>query len=144
MSSSEPNQPIAEEALRRIVKLYYIEANIVGHSAELCQRARKDHAVPILNELKAWSYEQRRRLSAKSHLANARQYTLTCWNALTQPSGPRAAVLYTLFESAKLNELNPEAYLADVIDRTARGHPINRLSELLPWHWKQGEVQPAD
>jgi transposase len=52
-------------------------------------------------------------------------------------------MLYTILESAKLNRLNPEAYLADVIDRMAKGHPINRLSELLPWNWKQQETDPA-
>jgi transposase len=45
-------------------------------------------------------------------------------------------VLYTLIESAKLNGLDPEAYLADVIDRMARGHPNTRLAELLPWNWR--------
>jgi transposase len=49
--------------------------------------------------------------------------------------GARAAVIYTLIESAKLNGLDPEAYLADVIDRMAKGHPISRLAELLPWNW---------
>ncbi len=55
----------------------------------------------------------------------------------SETGGERAAVLYTVLESAKLNGLNPEAYLADVIDRMAKGHPINRLSELLPWNWNQ-------
>ena len=45
-------------------------------------------------------------------------------------------MLYTLIESAKLNGLDPEAYLADIIDRMAKGHPNTRLAELLPWHWK--------
>jgi hypothetical protein len=54
--------------------------------------------------------------------------------------GKRAATLYTVLESAKLNGLDPEAYLADVIDRMAKGHPINRLAELLPWNW---HGQPA-
>lgn len=49
--------------------------------------------------------------------------------------GERAAVIYTVLETAKLNGLDPEAYLADIIDRMAKGHPINRLSELLPWYW---------
>jgi transposase len=48
--------------------------------------------------------------------------------------GERAAVLYTILETAKLNGLNPEAYLAGVIERMAKGHPINRLTELLPWN----------
>jgi hypothetical protein len=43
-------------------------------------------------------------------------------------------MVYTVLESAKLNGLDPETYLADVIDRMARGHPINRLAELLPWN----------
>ena len=50
--------------------------------------------------------------------------------------GERAAILYTVLESAKLNGLDPQTWLADVIDRMANGHPINRLSELLPWNWK--------
>ena len=46
----------------------------------------------------------------------------------------RAAALYTLIESAKLNGLDPEPYLADVLTRIA-DHPARRLAELLPWHW---------
>ena len=53
----------------------------------------------------------------------------------SEAGGERAAILYTVLESAKLNGLDPETYLADVIDRMAKGHPINRLSELLPWNW---------
>ena len=49
--------------------------------------------------------------------------------------GERAAILYTVLESAKLNGLDPQAWLRDVIDRMAKGHPINRLGELLPWNW---------
>jgi transposase len=48
--------------------------------------------------------------------------------------GERAAVLYTLLETAKLNELNPEAYLRFVLERIAE-HPSNRLGELLPWNY---------
>ena len=47
--------------------------------------------------------------------------------------GDRAAILYTIIESAKLNDLDPEGYLASVLDRLARGHLNNRLEELLPW-----------
>jgi IS66 C-terminal element len=53
-------------------------------------------------------------------------------------------VLYTILQSAKLNGLNPEVYLADVIDRMTKGHPINRLSELLPWNWKQKDNAPNE
>jgi transposase len=49
--------------------------------------------------------------------------------------GERAATMYTLIATAKLNDINPQAWLADVLGRIA-DHPIQRLSELLPWHWK--------
>ena len=52
--------------------------------------------------------------------------------------GRRAAAIYSLIESAKLNGLNPQHYLADVLARIA-DHPARRIAELLPWNW-----QPLD
>ncbi len=48
--------------------------------------------------------------------------------------GQRAAAMYTLIETAKMNGLDAEAWLADVIARIA-DHHINRIDELLPWNW---------
>jgi transposase len=47
--------------------------------------------------------------------------------------GERAAAAYTLIETAKLNGLDPQAYLRDVLARIAE-HPINRIADLLPWN----------
>lgn len=49
--------------------------------------------------------------------------------------GDRAAAAYTLLESAKLNGINPQAYLTWVLGAIA-DHPVNRIDELLPWNYK--------
>ena len=49
--------------------------------------------------------------------------------------GRRAAAVYTIVETARMNGLDPEAYLADVLARIA-DHPASRIDELLPWHWR--------
>jgi hypothetical protein len=46
-----------------------------------------------------------------------------------------AAAMYTLTETAKMNGINPEGYLRDVLARIT-DHPINRIGELLPWNWR--------
>ena len=49
--------------------------------------------------------------------------------------GERAAAIYSLLGSAKLNGYNPEAFLREVLARIA-DHPINQIAELLPWNLK--------
>ena len=52
----------------------------------------------------------------------------------SERGGERAAVMYTLIQTAKLNDVDPQAWLASVLARIAN-HPINRIDELLPWNW---------
>lgn len=54
--------------------------------------------------------------------------------------GERAAAFYTLVRTARLNGVEPEAWLTDVIARIG-AHPINRLAELLPWNWSPPATQ---
>ena len=57
--------------------------------------------------------------------------------------GETLARAMTLIETAKMNDLDPQAYLADLLDRI-HDHKANRLDELLPWNWKpQGQQQKA-
>ena len=67
-----------------------------------------------------------------------RPQALTRKNALFAGSDGGAqhwACLASLIETAKLNGLNPLAYLTATLEALASGHPINRIDELLPWRW---------
>lgn len=57
--------------------------------------------------------------------------------------GRRAAAIYTLIETAKLNDVDPQAWLADMLARL-QDHPARQIHELLPWNWKiQREIKAA-
>ena len=49
--------------------------------------------------------------------------------------GQRAAAMYSLITTAKMNDVDPQAWLADVLSRIAE-HPAHRIDELLPWNWQ--------
>jgi transposase len=54
--------------------------------------------------------------------------------------GQRAAILYSLIVTAKMNGVDPQAWLAEILARIA-GHPASRLDELLPWNWNAAKAQ---
>ncbi len=54
-----------------------------------------------------------------------------------------AATIMTIIETAKANDLNPQAYIADLLNRLP-DHKINRLDDLAPWNWKPGPVEEAN
>ena len=56
--------------------------------------------------------------------------------------GQGAAAMYSLIVTARMNGVDPQAWLADVLARIA-DHPASRLYELLPWHWKTLTTQAA-
>jgi transposase len=56
--------------------------------------------------------------------------------------GERAAAIYTLAETCKLNEVDPQAWLADVLARLP-DHPAKRIDELLPWIWQPARSAAA-
>src|SRR6516162_3984994 len=75
---------------------------------------------------------------------NAAERALRCvavgrnnWTfAGSDEGGRRAAAIYTLIETAKLNDIDPRAWLADVLARLP-DHPAKRIRELLPWNWRR-------
>lgn len=53
--------------------------------------------------------------------------------------GERAAAMYSLIVTAKMNDIDPQAWLADVLARIA-DHPVQKLDELLPWNWNPSGI----
>jgi len=159
--------PLAQEALQRIGALYAIEEAIRGQIPAVRREQRQARAGPLLDEMYRWLRKTRSRLSRKSALSAAIQYTLKLWPALiryradgrveidnnaaeralravalgrknylfagSDAGGERAAAMYSLIGTCKLNGIDPEAYLRTVFERIA-DHPINRIAELLPWN----------
>ncbi len=56
--------------------------------------------------------------------------------------GERAAAIYSLIETAKLNDIDPEAYLRTVLERIA-DYPIKRVADLLPWNIQIEPIRAA-
>jgi transposase len=81
---------------------------------------------------------------------NAAERALRCvavgrhnWTfAGSDEGGRRAAAIYTLIETAKLNAIDPRAWLADVLARLP-DHPAKRIAELLPWNWQPDRAMLA-
>jgi transposase len=159
---------IAEEAIKRIARLYGIEKEVRGQLPDDRWKARQSQSKPQFDDLEIWLHAQLTRISGKSPLAVAIRYALTRMKKLrpwldhgfleldnnaaersmrpialgrknylflgSQRGGKAAAIAYTLIESAKLNDVDPQAWLADVLNRIA-DHKINKIDELLPWNW---------
>jgi transposase len=159
---------IAKEALDRIGKLYDIERQLAGQSAELRLAVRQEKSKPQVDAFHAWAERQLTRIPGKSDLAKAFRYGLSRWASFTlflddgrvaidnnpaergmrpigvgrrnwlfagsDTGGETLARAMTIIETAKMNGLDPQAYLADILDRI-HDHKINRLAELLPWNW---------
>jgi len=47
----------------------------------------------------------------------------------------------SLIETCKLNQVNPQVYLADLLTRLVNGWPQLRIDELMPWHWTGSQIQ---
>ena len=159
---------IAEEAIRRIAKLYGVEKEARGRQPEERVAVRQELAKPVFDDLEAWLHAQLPKISGKSPLAQAIRYALgrmpkargyldhgfleadnnTAERAVkpvaigrknwlfagSERGGKAMANAYTLIETAKLNNVDPQAWLTWVLTQIA-DHKINRIDELLPWRY---------
>lgn len=160
---------VATEALRRWARIYQAEAAFAEMDHDSRRQARQQVSKPLWNEFEVWLKLQRTQVLDGSKIAEAINYSLNAWKALTlhlddgavamdnnlierqikpwklgaknwlfvgsELAGQRAAVVMSLVQSAKLNGLDPWAYLRDVLARI-HSHPSHRLDELLPHRWR--------
>jgi transposase len=157
--------PIACEAVRRIDELFEIERSINGCAPEERLAVRQKQSKPLVAAFEAWLRDERDRVSSKSEIAKAINYSLSRWPAFTRflddgriclsnnaaerairgvalgranwtfagsdAGGHRAAAVYTLVETCKLNNVDPQAWLAYVLAKLP-DHPAKRIDDLLP------------
>ena len=159
--------PIASEALERIARLYAVESDIRGRSADERRAVRREKSRPIIDDLEPWLRVKLDLISQKTKLAEAIRYALSRWQGLTRfiedgrididsnvversirpialnrknalfagsdGGGEHWAVIASLIETCKLNAIDPQRYLTDVITKIVNGHPNNQIDDLLPW-----------
>ena len=160
---------VAIEALRRWARIYRAEAAFAEMDHDKRHQARQALSKPLWDEFEVWLKLQRTQVLDGSKIAEAIDYSVNAWKALTlhlddgavavdnnlierqikpwkigtknwlfvgsELAGQRAAVVMSLVQSAKLNGLDPWAYLRDVLARI-HSHPSRRLDELLPHRWR--------
>jgi len=147
------NDAVATEALRRIGEIYAIEARIRGSTAAERVAVRQIETKPLMTEFWSWLMARLEEISAKSSLAEAIRYTLNHWEGLTVfLSDGRVEVdnntversIRPLINTAKPHGLDPQTYIADVLDRIVSGRTkVNALRDLLPWNWKTAHAAQA-
>jgi transposase len=160
---------VASEAMQRWARIYHAEGAFAEMDHDDRRRGRQQLSKPLWDEFEVWLKLERAQVLDGSKIAQAIDYSLGAWKALTlhlddgavaidnnhierqikpwklgaknwlfvgsELAGRRAAVVMSLVQSAKLNGLDPWAYLRDVLARI-HSHPSHRLDELLPHRWR--------
>jgi transposase len=128
--------PIATEAVARIDALFAIEREINGLALPQRVGVRTERSRPLVVALETWP---RPSITASSDNAAERELRAIAvgrrnWTfAGSDEGGWRAAALYTLIATAKLNDVDPQAWLADVLARMP-DYPAKRIGDFLPWN----------
>lgn len=141
--SAERRRAVRNERSRPLIE--ELRSWLHDQRAKLSAKSKMAKAIDYL--LKRWPAFTRFRNDGRVCLSNnAAERALRgvalgrrSWTfAGSDEGGRRAAAMYTLIETAKLNGIDPRAWLADVLARLP-GHPASRVDELLPWNWQRPE-----
>lgn len=146
------------EAVARIDAIFDIERGINGLAAAERQEARRQLSWPLVEAMHEWLIAERDRMSKRNPVAKAIGYMYkaerrpaftrvlddgrVCLTnnaaerlfAGSERGGDRAAFIYSLIVTAKMNDVDPQAWLADVLARLPYTM-ASRVPDLLPWNW---------
>jgi transposase len=134
-------QSLAKEKLDKLAGWLDQQLNRLSGKSEIAGAIR--YARSRWGALRAYVDDGRLEISNNAAENAIRPVTLGRKNWLfagSDAGGDRAAIFYTLIRTAKLNGLEPEAWLRDVLTRIGE-HPINRLDEFLPWNMTRPATQ---
>lgn len=130
-----PARPLRQKALRRFADLYAVESAIRGQIAAERQGMRQSQSLQLVAGM-----HQFRQIAPRGGLADAIRYALTRWSSTPIPwsalsvrttlcrirwGAERWAIVCSLVATAKLNDVEPFAYLKDILQRTSAGHPTS-------------------
>ena len=154
--------PVATDVLARIARLYAVEQEVRGRTPDERRAARDEHSRPVIDELRSVLDAKLAQASRKSALAEAIRYALTRWEGLTRflndgrveldsnvaersirllalnrknalfAGSDHWAVIASLIDTAKLNGVDPPAWLAGTLAQLAAGHSATALDALMP------------
>ncbi len=128
----EPSRPQVEELqLAMDVALRRLSPRSAMDNALVCGRKRWDALTCCLDDGRAEIDNNIAECGIRAIAIGRKNWLF----AGSRTGGESAAALYHVIETAKLNGLEPEAYIADVIKKIAQGWPASRWGELMPWNW---------
>jgi len=140
----------ADWALNHIQKLYRLETQLKDKTVEVRYITRQEKSVPLLSQLHMWLMKSAQQVLPKTKLGEAIQYCLNQWKKLerytlgvigrknwlfsqTATGANASAVLYSIIETAKANDLNVFEYVMTCLDELSK--PDVDIEQLLPWQF---------
>ncbi len=144
--SAEARHAVRQEKTRPLIDglKTWLEAQLAAVSQKSAMAEAIRYAMVRWSGLARFLDDGRIEIDSNAVERTIRPIALNRKNALFAGSdggGEHWAILASLIETCKLNAVDPQAYLAEVLARLVDGHPANSLDDLLPWHWAAN--QPA-
>lgn len=146
--SAEERRKVRMEKSRAILDAFkpWLEAQLARVSAKSPLAAAMRYTLARWDSLNRYVEDGRIEIDTNTVERTMRPIALGRKNHLFAGSDGGAAtwsIIASVIQSARLNNLEPFAYLSDILERMVQGHPINRIDELLPWSYAKDHRKAA-